>query len=216
MDNLFSDAIKSFYSEEQYIKIISARIAVAGAGGIGSNCAHALIRCGFEKMLIADFDTVSAKNLNRQMFFHDQIGKPKVDCLKKNLLRINPRAQIQASCTRIERDNIHELFDKYDIIIEAFDNPECKSMLVEEFMGSGKLIVSVSGIGGFGDAEKIVTRKIHPDFYIVGDGISEVNDSVKPYAPMVLTAAAKQADIVLSWVLGKPVSIRENSRNDIC
>ena len=47
------------------------RIGIAGAGGLGSNCAMALVRSGITKLIIADFDSVDESNLNRQFYFHD-------------------------------------------------------------------------------------------------------------------------------------------------
>ena len=48
-------------------------VGIAGAGGLGSNCAASLARTGVGKLIIADFDVVSEANLNRQFYFYDQI-----------------------------------------------------------------------------------------------------------------------------------------------
>src|SRR5690606_15482707 len=104
-------------------------------------------------------------------------------------------------------NNIEELFGDCDLVVEAFDNPESKAMLAEVLISKDRPVVSVSGIGGYGNADGIVSRKIKPNFYLVGDGVSEVNSTVKPYAPRVMVAAAKQADIVLSLVLGKKTDL---------
>jgi sulfur carrier protein ThiS adenylyltransferase len=199
--NGFDEVDTCYYSSDQIQKIRGTKIAIAGAGGIGSNCAHSLVRCGFEKLVIADFDTVAISNLNRQFYNFGHIGKPKVECLQAVLEKINPDIKIEQHICKIDRNNIHTLFGTCDIIVEAFDNPECKAMLVEEFIGSDKLVVTVSGIGGFGTADNLITRKVRDNFFIIGDGASEVNERVKPYAPSVMIAAAKQADIILSWVL---------------
>ena len=53
------------------------RVGIAGAGGLGSNCAVALARSGVGTLVIADFDTVEASNLSRQYYFTDQIGMMK-------------------------------------------------------------------------------------------------------------------------------------------
>ena len=56
-------------------KILQQKIVgIAGAGGLGSNCAVALARVGIGTLIIADFDVVSESNLNRQYYFYDQIG----------------------------------------------------------------------------------------------------------------------------------------------
>lgn len=199
----FSEVSNNFYSTKQLNLIKNIRIGIAGAGGLGSNCAHVLVRCGFEKLYIADFDTVSISNLNRQMYRPSDLGKIKVDCLAEILLQINPHLQIETFPLRVDRANVHQIFENCDVIVEAFDNPECKAMLMEEFWESGKLLVAVSGIGGFGPLDRVVTRRIRENTFIIGDSNSEVNDRIKPYAPSVMIAAAKQANVILSWVLGE-------------
>ncbi len=197
----FSEVSRNFYSDKQLELIKNARIGIAGAGGLGSNCAHILVRCGFEKLRIADFDKVSLSNLNRQLYHSRHLGKLKVECLTEILEEISPGLQVETFPVKLDSTNIHQVFDCCDVIVEAFDNPECKAMLMEEYWGSNKLIVAVSGIGGFGPADRVITRELRENTFVIGDSSSEVNDNVKPYAPSVMIAAAKQADVVLNWVL---------------
>ena len=49
-------------------------VGIAGCGGLGSNCAVALARIGVGRLVIADFDDVSAGNLNRQYYFRIRSG----------------------------------------------------------------------------------------------------------------------------------------------
>lgn len=197
----FSQVSGFYYTPEQLAKIRSVRVGIAGAGGLGSNCALALVRCGFEKFVIADFDTVSISNLNRQQYFPEDIGKPKVECLVAYLQKINPSIDFSIKQLRINAENVNDLFRECQCVVEAFDNAESKAMIVGEFMGSEKLLVSASGLGGHGMSDRIVTRKVRNNFYLIGDGVSEVGADIKPYAPCVMITAAKQADVVLNWVL---------------
>ena len=70
------------------------RVGIAGAGGLGSNCAWMLVRSGFTDFVIVDHDRVEASNLNRQFFFARQVGMPKVQALSENLLAINPDVKV--------------------------------------------------------------------------------------------------------------------------
>ena len=65
-------------------------MAVAGLGGLGSNIAVSLARLGVGHLHLIDFDRVDVTNLNRQQYFADQVGMPKTEALRENLLRINP------------------------------------------------------------------------------------------------------------------------------
>jgi sulfur carrier protein ThiS adenylyltransferase len=64
------------------------RVGIAGAGGLGSNCAVALARSGVGTLVIADFDVIEEPNLNRQYYFTDQIGLMKTVALKDNIANI--------------------------------------------------------------------------------------------------------------------------------
>ncbi len=192
---------KNYYTDEQYAKIRGTRIGIAGAGGLGSNCAINLVRCGFEDFVIVDFDLVELSNLNRQAYTVCHIGRPKVECLGELMRAINPGCTVRLVQKRADEGTIAALFENCRVIVEAFDKAECKAMLSQAFMGSSKLVVSVSGIGGFGNSDRIVTKKIRDNYFLIGDETSGVGDGVKPYAPCVNIAAAKQADVVLSWVI---------------
>lgn len=181
----------------------TVRIGIAGAGGLGSNCAMHLARSGFKQFTIADFDRIEESNLNRQFYFMEQVGKDKVEALSANLRSINPDLDITTYVQTVSRENMLELFGECDVIIEAFDDAACKKALVETFLPTDKLLVSASGMGGAGNSDEIKTRKVRDNFYIVGDMKTECNAKTPPFSPRVAICAAKQADIVLSHYLNK-------------
>ncbi|MBN1576107.1 MAG: sulfur carrier protein ThiS adenylyltransferase ThiF [Chitinispirillaceae bacterium] len=201
----FSEVTASYFNKEQRESLQRITVGIAGAGGIGSNCAIMLVRSGFSGLVIADFDRVTASNLNRQAYSIDHIGRVKVECLREVCAAINPAAAIAAYPVRIDPATIHDIFDGCDAVIEAFDDPAGKALLFGEYLHSGKLLVGVSGIAGIGESDRIVVRKIGERCYIVGDAVSAVSETLRPHAPRVMVAAAKMADIVLSWALSRPV-----------
>ena len=97
------------------------KAGIAGAGGLGSNVAAALVRSGLGHIVIADYDVVTEANLNRQFFFADQAGQRKVDTLRENLLRINNLADVEAHSCKVTPRNAGSLFGSCDVVIEAFD-----------------------------------------------------------------------------------------------
>ncbi len=54
-------------------RIQHKRVGIAGCGGLGSNCAVALVRTGIVNLVIADFDVIDESNLNRQYYFLNQV-----------------------------------------------------------------------------------------------------------------------------------------------
>jgi sulfur carrier protein ThiS adenylyltransferase len=201
MDAFRQDLIKKL-GETKLGKIEKAKIGIAGAGGLGSNCAACLVRVGFRHFTIADFDLIEPSNLDRQFYFEDQVGMKKVEALRTNLLRINPRLELQMLPVKLEPVNIPEIFRDCDVVVECLDRAEAKSMLVSVLLASGKLIVSASGLGGYGSSDDIQVRKLRPNLVLIGDLASDI-EKAPALSPRVSIAAAKQADVVLEFVAGK-------------
>lgn len=195
--------------EEIKSKLKNYTVGIAGAGGLGSNCAVALARVGVGKIIISDFDIVYEPNLNRQYFFKDQIGLRKVDAIKENIKRINPEIEIIDNYVKLDENNIVEIYKNCDVIVEAFDLAEMKKMLIETFLSElpKKPIVVGIGMAGFGDNSSIQYRQ-SDNLYICGDEKSEVSESNPPIAPRVGIVANMQANTVLEILLSK-----ENENN---
>jgi sulfur carrier protein ThiS adenylyltransferase len=201
MDAFRQDLIKKL-GEVRLEKIEKARIGIAGAGGLGSNCAACLVRAGFKNFTIADFDRVEPANLDRQFYFEDQVGMKKVEALRTNLLRINPGLELQMLSVRLDLGNLREVFRDCDIVVECLDQAGAKSMLVSGLLPSGKLIVAASGLGGFGSSDNIKVHRLKPNLVLIGDLASDI-EKTPALSPRVSVAAAKQADVVLEFIARK-------------
>lgn len=202
--NDFKTVSQHFFAPEQIRKIVKTKVCIAGCGGLGSNIAHMLVRCGFKKFVLMDFDVVEMKNLNRQFFFPDQAGLLKTEALVRNLCMINHDLETETITDRFESFcDIKDRVKDCHIFIEAFDDPKSKASFVNGVLGSGlkqKYLIAASGIAGFGKSDDIVVKKISDTFYIVGDGSSDIKDA-PPLVPRVMVGAAKQADLVLEITL---------------
>ena len=194
-------AANTYLTPEERAALESARVGIAGAGGLGSNCAMHLVRAGVKHLTVVDFDVVNESNLNRQFFFRDQIGQKKVDALKANLLRIEPDADIRAVDMRLDASSAREIFADCGIVVEAFDAVDAKVMLVSAFASSGKKLVTASGLAGWGRSNAMRVRKMG-NIVAIGDGETSVGDGAAPVSPRVGIAAAMQANAVVSLLLG--------------
>lgn len=199
--NAFEEALRGALGPKYLRKIQQATIGIAGAGGLGSNCAVNLVRSGFLNFVIVDFDKIEYSNLNRQFYFYNQVGLPKVKALQENLLAINPKLQLDVHQEKIEEHNVEAFFGNCDVVVEAFDQASYKKMIVEHYITSDKLIVSASGIAGWSNSDDLKTHKIRENLYVIGDLSSAVGKDLPPCAPRVNVAAAKQADIILDYIL---------------
>lgn len=194
-------AANTYLTPEERTLLESVRVGIAGAGGLGSNCAMHLVRSGVKHITIADFDVVNESNLNRQFFFRDQIGQKKVEAIKGNLLRIEPDADIRAVDMRLDASSAREIFADCGIVVEAFDAVDAKVMLVSAFASSGKKLVMASGLAGWGRSNAMKVRKMG-NIVAIGDGETSVGDGAAPVSPRVGIAAAMEANAVVSLLLG--------------
>ncbi|MDT8442046.1 MAG: sulfur carrier protein ThiS adenylyltransferase ThiF [Desulfuromonadales bacterium] len=192
------------HSPGVHAKVKQACIGIAGVGGLGSAIAIALARIGIGQLIIADFDLVEPSNLNRQQYFLDQIGQPKVYALKESLARINPHVKVTACHLRLTPANIGEVFGHARILVEAFDRADQKAMLIENFASRfpERAIVGGSGMAGYEPGNTVITRKCGSRLYLCGDGVTAAAEGVGLMAPRVGIAAHHQANVVLRLLLG--------------
>lgn len=199
--NEFEQALIQKIGAERLRKIQSVKIGIAGAGGLGSNCAVHLVRTGFKKFILVDFDILDYSNLNRQYYFNRQVGRAKVDVLAENLLAINPDVTIEKLCRKLEEPDFAEIFVDCHVVVEAFDQAKYKKFLVERFINTDKLLVCASGLAGFASSDAIGIHQLRERFFMIGDLKTGVGAETPPLAPRVAVAAAKQADVILRYVL---------------
>ncbi|MDR3587066.1 MAG: sulfur carrier protein ThiS adenylyltransferase ThiF [Desulfosporosinus sp.] len=188
---------------EQLARIQQTPVGIAGLGGLGSNVAWHLVRCGFSHLVLADFDRVEASNLNRQAYFPDQLGLLKTEALAETLLRINPDLHLELWSCLVTPDNVQTIFGQCSVWVEGFDQTASKRMFVEEGLAAGKKVVGASGLAGWGDTDAIHTLHWKSGLSVVGDFCTDVADDHPPLSPRVGVVAAKQANLVLAWVLNE-------------
>jgi sulfur carrier protein ThiS adenylyltransferase len=188
---------------EIYNDLSKFSVGIAGAGGLGSNCAAALARTGIGTLIIADFDVIEKSNLNRQFYFSDQIGMTKTEALKENLIRIKPDVNIIIHTVRLNPSNICETFKGCDVIVEAFDKAEMKSMLIETLQSKmpETPVVVGSGMAGWGKNEMIKYRKIDDTLFVCGDESTEASDEMPLLAPRVGIVANMEANVVVDILM---------------
>jgi sulfur carrier protein ThiS adenylyltransferase len=179
------------------------RVGIAGAGGLGSNCAVALARTGIGTLIICDHDVIDKTNLNRQYYFTSQVGLSKTEALKDNLAKINPEVIVIAHNKVLNSNNIPDIFSDCDIIVEALDSKEMKEMLAETIQKKmpGIPLVVGSGLAGWGNTGSLKCRKIDDTLYVCGDEETEVSDEMPPLAPRMGVVANMQADTVIDILM---------------
>ncbi|MCC6562164.1 MAG: molybdopterin-synthase adenylyltransferase MoeB [Xanthomonadales bacterium] len=104
-------------------RLQASRVAVVGAGGLGSPAAFYLAAAGVGDIRLIDDDVVERSNLQRQILHRDdRIGQRKVDSAAATLAALNPEVRIEAIAACLRHDNAAELLDGCDVVIDGADN----------------------------------------------------------------------------------------------
>lgn len=197
----WDDVLATYLAPERRARLASACVGIAGAGGLGSNCALMLARSGVGRLILVDFDVVGLSNLNRQHYLPEHLGQPKVHALAATLRAVNPDIHIATHALHLDRRNTPVLFADCNVVVEAVDQAPTKKMLLESLIRAGIFVVGASGVAGWGGPGMTV-RPFGSEAVVVGDGVNDVNSGLPPLAPRVMMAAAMQADQVLLRLLG--------------
>lgn len=153
----FLERSKQLLGEEKISSFTDKTILVAGVGGVGGTALECLVRSGFNKFILIDFDDVDITNLNRQILFTNKdVGKPKVECAKKHCEEINSSVDIKIINAKIGESHIEQLIDdKINFIIDAIDDINGKFELYKFSVENNIPLISSLGMGNKIDPEKV-------------------------------------------------------------
>jgi|TARA_B100000315_G_scaffold25853_1_gene22258 adenylyltransferase/sulfurtransferase len=123
-------------------KIISSKVLIVGAGGLGCPVIDYLTRSGIGEIGIIDHDKVNLSNLHRQTFYNfNDVGKYKVSIIKKKIKKINPGIKVKTSNTKLIKANLKKILSKYDLIVDGSDNFKTKFLLNDYCLKEKKFLV---------------------------------------------------------------------------
>lgn len=116
----------------------SVSVLVVGAGGLGSPILLYLAAAGVGTLGIADNDKVSVTNLNRQILYTpEDLGRSKAVTAVQRIRELNPSVKGIPHEVRVLRENGLQLVRDYDLVVEASDNLETKSLMNELCVDAG-------------------------------------------------------------------------------
>ncbi len=104
-------------------KLLTAKVLIVGAGGLGSPASIYLAAAGIGQITIYDDDEVDLSNLQRQIAHHtNDIGTDKVISTQQTLKKINPDVKVTAIKQRLKGEQLNKEIEKADIVLDCCDN----------------------------------------------------------------------------------------------
>ncbi len=140
------DRLISLIGSDNLSLIQTKKVLLIGLGGVGSYALESLVRNGFKKITVVDFDKIDITNLNRQLIT-DSILRAK---------KINPDSLIDGIENKLTIDNINVLLDlDFDYIIDACDDVSIKFKLIENSLHYNYKLISSMGTANKLDPSKL-------------------------------------------------------------
>ena len=196
-------------------KILSAKVLVVGAGGLGCPLITYLASSGVGKIGIVDFDKVEMSNLNRQTLFGtNDIGKFKVDQAKKKINRINKKIKIIPFKKKLTSKNIKKIFKEFDIICDGTDNFNTRYLINDHCKTSKKILISAAISKFDGHLMKFNFTKKSPCYRCFMPEIPVAENNCQTdgiFSPVAGIMGSLQANEVLKSIL----NIKEDLANSI-
>lgn len=142
--------LSRLYNAEGVKKLMHARVAVVGIGGVGSWTAEALARSAVGNITLIDLDDIASTNINRQLHALDStIEKSKVEVMKARMLDINPDCEVDAIEDFLTTETISTyLSTKFDVVIDAVDSVQAKAAMIAYCKRNKIKVITVGGAGG--------------------------------------------------------------------
>ena len=135
--------------EEGQRRLAAASVLVVGVGGLGSPAALYLTGAGVGRLGLADPDTVSESNLQRQVLYSEsQIGRSKPEAARERLSALSSTTRFDLHPEGITAENARELVAAYDLVVDCCDNFATRYLLDDTCAACGKPWVYGS-IGAF-------------------------------------------------------------------
>lgn len=150
MNNEWLERTELMLGKEALGRLRTANVLVVGLGGVGAYAAEMLARAGVGRMTIADSDSVSESNINRQLIaLHSTVGRKKAEIMSERLLDINPELALRVVDEYVKDELTYRLLDseRFDYVVDAIDTLSPKLALILGCLERRYPLVSSMGAG---------------------------------------------------------------------
>jgi len=196
----------SLIGKEKQESLKDRKVAIIGAGGLGSFVAMGLAASGVGHLILVDFDQVGQSNLHRQFLYNQEdIGLNKAEVLAIKIKSLNPGVSCQIKSDFLNREIALRLFPEVDLVIDCVDHMPTKYLINDVALIKNKPVVYGSLYkfdaywGIFNVEESAHLRDFFPD----SDNQVDLScEAVGILNPIVNLCAAMQVNLALNYFLG--------------
>ncbi len=160
-------------------KLLSAKVLVVGAGGLGSAALYYLAAAGIGNIGIIDDDVVELSNLQRQVIHNNSnLGQKKVKSAKEKILALNNDINLTIYDQRASLDFLAQIINDYDYILDATDNFPTRFIINQACHQAGKTLIFAAVKGFLGQVSVFKTSPQNPCYACFNPNIVDENFSL--------------------------------------
>ena len=149
MEENWKDRTEKLIGKTALEKLEKSKVIIYGIGGVGGYVVEALARAGVGNLCLVDPDKISITNINRQIHSNFKtIGKSKIEVMRKRILEINPKANVEIFNPKELSFEEQDLIDNtYSYVVDAVDTVKTKLKVIEKAKKEGVPVISAMGAG---------------------------------------------------------------------
>jgi len=186
-------------------RLLSARVAIIGAGGLGGNIIELLARQGVGYLRVIDGDVFTAQNLNRQLFATElNLGVNKAEAAASRIASINSDVCAEAVPLMLSEENAQKLLSGMDVAVDALDNVGSRLLLSKTAQQMRIPLVHGAVAGFAGQVTTVLpdSKGLETIYQTTGAADSNVEKALGNLAATPAIVAAIQAQEVIKLLTG--------------
>ncbi len=194
-------------SEAEQARLLDAKVAVAGAGGVGGIHLLTLARLGVGKFHVADLDVFEPVNISRQFgAFHSTSGRHKAEVLAEMIRDINPRADITLFPQGVGPENVDAFLEGAEVFVDGieFFEIDIRRLLFHRARSKGIYALTAAPLGFGATLQVFAPQGMSFDDYF---GIDDRMDPIEKLAAFATGLAPRPYH--LSYLDKRKVSLKE-------
>ena len=148
------------WGEKGQKRLKSAKVVVAGSGGLGCPASLYLAAAGVGELVIVDKDAFELSNLNRQILgWQRDVGRAKAEAAAEKLRALNPEIAVIPLVVEITEDTIQDLILDAAVVVDAMDNWRTRFVINKACVETNVPFVHAGVFGLFGQIMTIIPGK---------------------------------------------------------
>lgn len=192
--------------EEGQRRLESARVGIAGCGGLGVNVITNLVTAGVSQFVLCDPDVPEITNLNRQYIYYPGDMRPKAEVAAQWVLALNPIAEVEAHAQPFSEET-SSMFLGCDIVVDCLDSYAARLQL-SDFAVRNRIPLVHGGIDGLNGELYVMVPGETADLRTIFGGREDSGKTVPSLGAAVATVAAMQSVEAVKLLAGMPSETR--------